>query len=277
MATQAAPARIVERSRLLLWLALLATANSFVGRALVAVASEGLARASFDLFGISAILWVAVAAGLMLLRDDPIHDSAGTADFAVAGIVLALALFPVATASAVALTLLAGYMLAVGAAGSCRARAAIIFLSVSGALVWGRVLLGLFSRPVLDIDAFFVAHLIGAQQDGNIIHFIGAPGSFAVAPACSSLQGMSLALVFWAVVNQWFKVPFGRMAALSAVAAMLATMAINIARLAAMAHFPKHFAWIHTGPGAEIAAWVSLAAVVAICLVGARRAIFTTP
>jgi hypothetical protein len=85
---------------------------------------------------------------------------------------------------------------------------------------------------------------------------------------------MSLAAVFWATVNQWFGARFHWTSLLWMLAALGATVAVNAARLSAIAHFPSHFEALHTGWGAQVAAWTTLALVVVICLYGARRDVF---
>ena len=95
-----------------------------------------------------------------------------------------------------------------------------------------------------------------------------------VAPGCSSMQGMSLALVFWATVNQSYRVPFGWKAAGYCLAALAATVAINVLRIGAMLRWPEHLQEIHHGWGYHLSMWTTLILVVAICLYGARREIF---
>ena len=264
----------LDRNQLFFWLFLIATGNGLAGPIIRSAGESGWIRASFDLFGVSAIVWVALIAGLHLLLEDREGPPMRSSDPLIAVLILAIALAPVATASAIGLTGLALYGIWTSNPGSPLRRAAIIFLAITGTLVWGRLLLGMLSRPLLDIDAFFVAHLVGTRQDGNLLSFTNGSGRFVIAPGCSSLQGMSLALVFWATVNQWFRVPFGWRSAAWCLVALAATVAINVLRLGAIAHFPEHFDAIHKGIGWHIASWTTLAAVVAICLYGARREVF---
>ena len=264
----------IDRARLFFWLFLIAALNAFAGLALSSIAVAGWLAAALNLFGVSAILWVALAAGLQLMRAAPADDPPTRLDWIVAGLGLAAVALPSATISSAALTLFALYGLATGAPGSALRRAAIVFLAVTGATLWGRLLLGLFPHPRLDLDAFLVARVAGLSQEGNVIAFADGSGAMAVAPGCSSLQGVSLALVFWATVNQWFGVPIGRRSLAWLGAAVAATVAVNVLRIAALAHFPRHFESIHTGLGWHVAAWVTMIVVAAICVYGARREIF---
>ena len=256
----AARAIPLDRERLFLWL--------------FPIAVAGWAGAAFNLFGISAILWVALAAGLQLLRAAPEGDPATRRDWVVAGAGLLTIALPSATISSGALTVFALYALATGASASPLRRAAIIFLAVSGTTLWGPLVLALFNHPLLDLDAFFVARVAGVAQEGNLIAFADGSGLMAVAPGCSSLQGISLALVFWATVNQWFQVPIGGRSLAWLGAAVAATVTVNVSRIAALSHFPAHFDSIHAGIGWHVASWTTMMLVAAICVYGARREIF---
>lgn len=264
----------LSRERLFLWLFLAASANSVVGPAIRSVLEDGTVNSVFNLFGLSAIVWVGFVAGLAILAERD-GERATRSDYAVAALAALMIIAPMANASSVALTLLAIYGIATSVTGSNLRRAGIIFLSISVALLWGRLILALFSRSLLHVDAFFVTNFVGAEQTGNRVSFIDQSyGGFVVAPGCSSLQGMSLAFVFWATLTQWYRVPLNLRSALWCAAAVVATIAINVLRMGAIAHFPEHFDAIHTGWGWHLASWTTLAAIVAITVYGARDEIF---
>ena len=265
-------AAAATRAQLFFGLFLIATLNGLVGIAVRAVEQSGWTRSAANLFEISAILWVALAAGLKILWDEREEERLRRGDIAIAAIVLGAALAPAPHASSLALALAAVWAIVTSPARSSLRRAGIIFLTITGALVWGRLMLAMFSRPLLDIDAWFVSLLLGSGHSGNMIWSDDI--RLLVAPGCSSMQGMSLALVFWATVNQYFDVPFGRRAALACLAALAATIAVNVLRIGAMLHWPEHLAEIHHGLGWHVANWTTLTLVVAICLYGARREIF---
>ena len=83
-------------------------------------------------------------------------------DWAVAVGAAAAALVPLAIASMIGLSLVALYAIATSRPDAPLRRAALIFLAVTAALLWGRLVLATFSRPLLDLDASFVAALLGA-------------------------------------------------------------------------------------------------------------------
>ena len=264
----------LDRGRLFFWLFLIAALNAFAGFAISAAAAGGWPAAALNLFGVSAILWIALAAGLRILHGAGEADPPRRLDWWVTALGLAAVALPSASVASGALTLFALYALATSAPGSPLRRAGIVFLTVAGATLWGRLLLALFTHPLLDLDAFLVSRLAGVAQEGNVIAFADGSGAMAVAPGCSSLQGISLALVFWATVNQWFEVPIGRRSLAWLAAAVAATVAVNVLRIAALAHFPAHFDSIHGGLGWHLAAWTTMILVAALCIFGARREIF---
>jgi exosortase/archaeosortase family protein len=264
----------LNRSGLFFWLMLIAALNAFAGVALRIVPEHGLTFALFELFGISAILWTALAAALALLRSDAAAAAIAGPDRLVAVAVGLGALLPFSPASSAALTLLAAWMIARSPACSNARRAGIVALALAVSLLWGRVFLALFSRPLLGLDSWLVGHLVGVPAVGNTLAFADGSGGVAVAPGCSSWQGMSLALVFWVTVNQWFKIRFGWKPLGWCLLALAATVAVNVVRIGAMVHFPAHLDEIHHGYGWYLAMWTSLLLVCAICLFGARREIF---
>lgn len=264
----------LDRNGLFFGLFLLAALNGVAGTAVRTVQEVGWGVGLASLLGVSAVVWAALAAGLAILRGAR-GEGPRRGDAAVALTVAAVALIPAATASVAALTLLAAWAILTAAPGSPIRRAGIVFLAMAGALLWGRLILALFSGPLLDLDAAFVSGVVGAQQQGNMLWLDEGGGArLVVAPGCSSMQGMSLALLFWAMVNQLFGVRFGWKPALWCLAALAATVAINVARIGAMLRYPAHLDSIHTGLGYHLSMWLTLAAVAAICLWGARREIF---
>ena len=275
MATACAgPPEALSRSSLYLWIFLILTANSLAGPAIRSVAENGPWAGLATTFGVSAIVWIAIAAAFLLLRRPGPASPATPADTVAAVVACLLALLPMANVSSVALAGFAAYAFWNNPRGSAERRAAAILLAVTASLIWGRLLLALFARDLLFVDAFVAGRLIGNAQSGNLIAFSGSPGAIVVAPGCSSLQGMSLALVFWTAVTQWFEVKVTAASLAWCAAALAAAFAINVARLAALVNFPAHFDAIHAGWGWQIASWTTLAAIAAIVLWGARRDVF---
>ena len=264
---------LLSRERLFFWLSLVASLNALAGLLIRASIQDGLGHSVFNLFGISAIVYLAIFAALAILLETNV-TSIDFSDKAVAVFVFATAMLPMANASSVALTLLAIYAITTSAHRSPLGRAGVILLSVTMALIWGRLSLALLSRSLLSVDAFFITTFAGAEHIGNKVMFVEPSyGSFVIAPGCSSLQGMSLAFVFWMTVSQWYRLPFGLRSSLYCLGAVLATLGINVARLSTIAHFPEHFDKLHTGVGWVVASWLTFAAIFIIVALGARREI----
>lgn len=260
-----------SRDKLFLWVFQILAANSLAGIIIRALAENGVGAALLSTFGVSAIVWVALGAGLALLARSKATETAHSTDVALAIAACLLAMLPMANISSVALTAFAAYAIWTSNPGSSARRAGAIFLAVTANLIWGRLILGMFSRSFLFIDAFFVTNLIGAPQVGNTIPFIGHPGLIIVTPGCSSLQGISLAIVFWVTVNQWFELKTTPRSLSWCGLALLAATGINILRIAALVRFPSYFDEIHVGWGAQLASFSTMLVIVAIVLWGARR------
>lgn len=263
----------ISRQRLFFWVFLTLAANSVAGLIIRSLAESGIAGSTLSTFGVSVIVWTALVAGLALLMPQDGQD-ATPVDMTVALGASLLALVPIANISSVGLTGFAVYAIWSSDVGNAVRRAGAIFLAVTANLIWGRLLLGLFSRELLFIDAFFVSHLAGSVQVGNIIPFKDFPGFIIVAPGCSSLQGISLAIVFWAMINQWFGMRTTLLSLMWCGFALLAAFAINIIRLSALIHFPLYFDEIHVGWGAQLTSIATMLAIVGVVLWGARREVF---
>jgi exosortase/archaeosortase family protein len=273
-ATVAGRADAVDRHQLFFGLFLVTTLNGFAGHFVRAWSDADLLSAIFNLFGVSSILWVALAAGLHILFQQEQRQPVERGDLAVALALFAAALFPAPTASAAALAAGSLWAIFTSRAGSPLRRSGIIFLAITGSLLWGRLVLATFSGPLLEADAVFVAALVGAEHSGTCSGTGRSRTEWWVAPGCSSMQGMSLALVFWATVNQFFEVRFTWKAVACCLAALAATIAINVMRIGAMLRWPEQIDEIHHGWGYQLSMWVTLILVVAICLWGGRREIF---
>jgi exosortase/archaeosortase family protein len=262
------------RERLFAGLFFLATLNAVAGLAIKSVETQGWAGALTDLFGVSAVVWAALWAGIHILRGDPRHTELRTADPWMAAFAVLITILPFASASMVALSILATYGILTAGSSAAIRRSSIIFLAMSGALIWGRLVLAVFSRPLLDLDAIFVSTLLGSEHQGNMLWYQGQSTRLVVAPGCSSMQGMSLALLLWATINQLFEVRLDWKSSLWCLAALAVTILINVLRIGAMLIFPQHLEEIHTGWGFHLSMWATLIVVGLICLFGARREIF---
>ena len=102
------------------------------------------------------------------------------------------------------------YVLSVAPARSQLRRGVLIALAVTGPMLWGPALLEVFGTSFLKADAILVSTLIGTDRVGNIfsgaIGADGAPTHFAIYPPCSSLHGMSIAVLAWITISKRLEV-----------------------------------------------------------------------
>ena len=250
-------ARPVSFGLLIAATGVVAVLNALSRRLFESFADKTALDAILDLSGVSAIVWFALYA-LVAIGSSSEPARPRPADWAIAALVIIAALLPVPQLAAAALVLLGLWCLLAHRATPTIGRMGVILLALSGSLLWGRLALSLFAPPLLSIDAQLVALFAQVPVDGNFVHFATGSGGYTLAPGCSSLHNVSLAILLWATLTQLFDVPVRWQSLLGCLAAVVALLAVNIARLAAMAHMPQHFVWLHEGPGETIFAWASL-------------------
>src|ERR1700732_4042884 len=189
---------------------------------------------------ISAISLFACFAGISLF----FHDKKGVitrADLLVAGVFLIGIALPVAEMNWAAVTALSFYILLFANNGGSRRRGALILLALTVPLLWSRLLFAFFSKIFLEIDASFVAWLLGTPRTGNIIGLADGSGTMVILPACSSLANMSLAFLGWVAVSQWVDHRSSRQDFLWCFLACASVVAVNVARIAIMGLSHWHY------------------------------------
>lgn len=240
---------------------------TFIGEAL---ALRGGFGAALNLFDISAIVWIAIIACLALLWQSDAAGSPYARDWAVTVIVAGVSVIPFPALSAAALSIAGLWGIFTAPAGSPARRASIILLSLSAFFFWGRVVLALGAGPMLAADAQFVSWISGLSVSGNIVTSVDGT-QFVIAPGCSSLHGISLALVLWTTVLAYFAMPItSRLIAFLALA-ILATVTVNGLRLVMIGWNPEHFDYWHIGDGAILFGWGALIAVTGVLYMGMRH------
>lgn len=259
-----------RRKDLFAALAILGFANGLIIR----VSESGLARgwtaALMDTFDISPIVWVAMAMVPARLRDSG-DERVSRPDMAVGLLCLAACLVPVAQASWLAMTGLGLYL----AWGPTREPAlrdgGRLLLAITIPMLWSRLLLSAFSGPVLTAEAALVAALVGTEHVENAVIYPGGSGVMWIAPTCSSLATVSLALLCWVAFMVGARSPWSARAAGWGLLACLAAMALNVARLAILALNPAEHAVLHGPVGNAAMNWLTTAALLAVCWLGVRR------
>lgn len=265
------PDNSLPRGRLFAFVYLLLTANALPTFLGTAVQAHGLAGAALNLFDVSVIVWLAIAGGLALVWGDQTAGELRRADWLVAAGSGLIALFPAPPASAAVVPLVALWAWSTSQPGSAFRRGAAVFLSLSAFLFWGRVALAAGSNVLLAADAQFVGLISGMAVDGNRVEFVDGRG-FVIAPGCSSLHGISLALILWTLAVMWFNVKITRQLRVTLALAIGVTIVINALRLTAIAWYPQDFDYWHVGTGAAWFGGIALCAILAVVYRGIAKA-----
>jgi exosortase/archaeosortase family protein len=207
--------------------------------------------------GISAVVWFALYAIVTISREAGEIRPVRGLDLGLVLIMAGAALIPTPLPAAGAVLLAAIYLLALPANRRER-RIGFILLALTGTLIWGRLFLEVIApTTLLRLDAQFVSLLSGMPSEGNLVRFSGG-GGFSIAPGCSSLHNMSLAVLMWVTAVQLLDLPPSRRILATGLLAVLVMFLVNGIRLSAIALFPAHFDLLHVGLGAELFGWTSL-------------------
>ena len=239
------------------------SANGLSEKVLTSVSLEGFLGAALNTFDVSVFVWLALAAGLLLVyRSSP--EEIRASDWALAAGAGIGVLLPVPALSWLVVTGLSLSLLIQSAPGSSLRRGAIILLAATIPVFWARLVMSVFNEAVLAIDAFLVSLAVGSARNGNLVPFADGSGALWIAPGCSSFTNISLAiLAFVGLVNitsgKWSSAKLG-MGLLACAAVML----INVTRISLIGYYPEHFELIHGETGAGIAGWLATLAIVAI-------------
>ncbi|BCH22277.1 archaeosortase/exosortase family protein [Mesorhizobium sp. L-8-3] len=263
---QAAP---VTRGVLFGGLTVVGFANGISERAADQIAGSGVATALFNTFGVSAVVWAGAIAALWLLARAP-REAATRMDFAVAAAAAIAFLLPVPSLAWLAITALAAWLVWTSPPDGPMRRAAVVLAALTVPMLWARILFASFSNAILGVDAKLVGWLVGTQSTGNTIPFANGNGVLFLEPACSSLTNVSLALLcgvlFVKVYDRLWSGPIIGATLL----ACLATIAINVFRIALIGVFPDSYALLHGTTGAMAAEWATILAVLAIYTAGIK-------
>jgi exosortase/archaeosortase family protein len=263
----------IDRARLFAGAALIGALNSFAPRISWALEKGDLRQAATDLFGVSAILWLALAAIAAIAMEDD-GDPASARDWLLGGGVALLALLPaplIAAALLVPLGLVIWRLDGAEGGGDRRLRRiAGIVLALSLTLFWGPLVLRLFPE-ILTIDAGLTARALGMKADGNLYWSLDGAQRYLIAPGCSSLANISLATIFMVTLASWLNLPLRRGLIGWTLLASLATVAVNVVRLSLFATRPDEFVYWHSGEGSVLFGWFNLIALGSVVLFAVAR------
>lgn len=220
-------------------------------------------------FGISVLVWVAcwIAVSLLVcLPKEPVarNDVIVGIGFAVAVLV------PSTPASWIALTILGLYIQRCFEPGSPGRRAAFVILAITVPMFWSRLVFAMLSDLILQADAILASLIVGTERIGNTFRFAGNQGYLFIGPPCSSLANVSLAVLGWVLFTQALTRRLSLMDVFWCLAACSAVIAINVTRIALIGLHREHFDLLHGAAGANIASFLTLAAIVGINLIRVR-------
>jgi hypothetical protein len=260
----------LSRNDLFAGLALVGFANGITERMSLAVSETGLATALVDTFGISVIVWTACSISLAFLLRGPVQPVRHS-DRTVATFSLLAFLVPIGPLSWLAIVGLAIHILRTSPRSSHLQRGAWILLALTVPMFWSRLLFVILSEFILQADATLVGWLVGTSRVGNAVQFVDGSGYLWIAPRCSSLANISLAILCWVTVTKALDRPSSLWHVGWVALACMAVITINVTRVSLMGLYPDHFDLIHGPVGATMANWLTLGVTVAICLIGAGR------
>ena len=250
----------------------LAAINALADTIIGAFAHAPVIGVIANLAGISAVIWFAIWAALEIGWNAP-TDKFQTWDAPVLAIVVATAIVPVSDAARAGLVLCAFYAFATTRRGEPGRRVALLLAALTGTLVWGPLILTLFARPLLALDAHIVGGALGSAVNGNVVATVDPASQMVVGKACSSIHNISLAIVLWCTTVALFDLrPDRRLVAFGG--AMMALMfGLNIARLCAIGLFPADYEFLHMGTGAALFGWAGLIGIGMLAALGAHDAL----
>ena len=259
----------------------LARGEFFAGLFILAFANGIFERIAFQLthfpiwstlgatFGISIFVWVACWIAVSLLVHMPTEPVTRN-DMIMGAAVTAAVLVPIVQAVWIALTALGLYMRHCFGPGSAGRRAALVILAVTVPMFWSRLVFAAMSDLILQADAIMAGLIIGTERVGNAIRFAGNQDWLNIAPPCSSLANMSLAVLGWALYTQALTRRLLMWDYGWCLVSCALVIAINATRIALMGLHREHFELIHGSAGASIASFLTIAAIVGTNLIRVR-------
>lgn len=261
----------LSRSELMTLLYILSVGNALLPLIAGGIANDGIIYAVLNTFEVSAIVWGALALGIVYsLRSE---GGVRPLDKVVAGVTVAGCLMPLglATWGFVTLVALYGILSSRRDAHDWQHRAGWIFLAITVPMFWSKRLFNLFAEVFLSIDAAFVSLITHTERVSNLVAIPGGQGYLQIAAQCSSLANVSLAVLCWVLFTQAAGMRW-RLANLAWCSfACLAVIAINVSRISLIGFYPHLYELIHGPIGSTVASWVTVFVVLAVCYYGVGR------
>ncbi len=237
-------------------------ANGASDRVAESLARDGPILALLDMLGVSLVVWLALGITFWLfLHSEP--ERARRSDFYIAGIAAFAFLVPLPQLSWLALACVAAYLALTSREATTR-RAAVVLGAITVPMFWARLAFAVFGGPILAIDAKMIGWIVGTGGVGNTVPFADGSGVVFLLPACSSLTNLSLALLCGVMIVKLYDLKWSKPVIRAVVAACLATVAVNLARISLIGIMPAYYDIIHGRVGITLAEWMTNLAVMVI-------------
>jgi hypothetical protein len=264
----------LSRRGLVTTLFLLGVVNGSIADVVRSIVIKGIWAAAFDTFDVSVVVVMASVIATRFLLGTSDRDIDHT-DWVVIALCVLLLLIPHRAGSWIGVTLLALYEVARGPRTTNSLAAASIFLAITVNKFWGAFLLQLFAAPLFEIDAAMATAaltlMIGADvvREGNVIH-AGPDLALVVATGCSSVAGMSAALLCWITMTRALHPRWRRSELPAAVFVCVGVVGLNVFRMAMMGLGPQWLYLVHGPIGANVFNVALLAVAAATALYTAK-------
>ena len=273
---EATPFARVSRAQGFAALFVVATITAYFHQIRSVLTLDGWPTALTGLFGISAVVWIALVAMLHFALEGPV-GRLRRADLAVLAVGVACCLLPSGWEPRLFLFVAGLYLLLTTNTGDSGRRIAILALALTVPLIWARLAIHFLGPELLALDGAIVGGLLGQQFNGNVVEFtdaaVAASGRQVVILAgCSSFANVSMSVVVMALVSQLLNVPINVRLVLVGLGAALAAIAVNVVRLVMIATLPRHFDFLHLGLGATLFGYASLIAIGVVAIAGTQAA-----
>jgi exosortase/archaeosortase family protein len=151
-------------------------------------------------------------------------------------------------------------------------RAGWIFLALAFPMFWSKRLFNILAEYFLSLDAILVSSITHTQRISNLVEMPGGDGFLEIAPRCSSMANVSLAVLCWVLFTQTRRTEWRPANIVWCSAACLLVIVINVTRISLIGFFPSYYDLLHGDVGSTITNWLTVIAVFAVCNYGARRA-----
>lgn len=247
--------------------------NGLVAR-MELTSGQNAGHSAVNLLGISAVVWFALFAVWRIAADERARAPWPSGRALVPYVCFAAcALVPLPWVSAAALVP-AGLFFILGQPRDCAAwRIGFVALALSGPIFFGPLVKSYFGPELSSIETYVVGTLSNVPIEGNVIAAVDGRSHLVVTAGCTALANISLAMLLTVTLGQLFAVRRSGLLLCWALAACLAVVLVNVARLTALAYNPGDFANLHEGFGR---AMFNMAAFLAMCIVAMAGTVHAT-